>query len=64
MRLDNLQFARPWQYPGDGCGTKELAPLKELHTLDLGSTKVTDAGMKELAGLKEAYDRSYLGHTK
>jgi hypothetical protein len=31
---------------------KELAGLKNLQGLDLGVTKVTDAGMKELAALK------------
>ncbi len=33
-------------------GLKELAGLKSLHTLDLGSNPVTDAGLKELVALK------------
>ena len=31
---------------------KELAALKRLPTLNLGGTKVSDAGLQELAGLK------------
>src|SRR5262245_45679699 len=33
-------------------GLKELAAMKELHTLDLTQTKITDAGLKELGALK------------
>jgi hypothetical protein len=32
---------------------KELAGLKGLRSLDLGRTRITDAGLKELAGLKD-----------
>jgi Leucine Rich repeat len=33
-------------------GLKELKGLRSLQTLDLGGTKVTDAGLKELKELK------------
>ena len=33
-------------------GLKELAPLKNLTSLDLAGTQVTDVGLKELAPLK------------
>ena len=32
-----------------------MAGLKNLQALDLGRTKVTDAGLKELAGLKSLH---------
>lgn len=33
-------------------GLKEIGDLKTLTLLDLGFTKVTDAGMKDIANLK------------
>src|SRR5262249_54974808 len=43
-------------------GLKELAGLKQLQTLYLG-TKVTDAGLKHLAGLKQLHSL-YLSDTR
>jgi len=34
---------------------KELAPLKNLNTLNLSLTDVTDAGLKELAPLQSFF---------
>ncbi len=42
-------------------GLKELAPLKNLTTLNLGGTKVTDDGLKELAALKNLSELYLLG---
>jgi WD40 repeat protein len=42
-----------WQSDIDDAGMKELARLKQLHTLEIGNTKVTDKGLKELAGLPQ-----------
>ena len=36
-----------------GAGLKELKALKQLHTLNLNNTQVTDAGLKELAPHKQ-----------
>ena len=38
-------------------GLKELAASSSFTTLNLGYTKVTDAGLKELTDLKAAHGR-------
>ena len=39
-------------HAGDGRGAEGAGRVKGLHMLDLRETKVTDAGLKELAALK------------